>query len=350
MRKSTNFYKKNIKFISLLIVVIFVVQGKSINTIAITNNQSDQAAFQQTDFIDISSTGDLHLRPNEVLTASIEWFVTYGEIYISGTWSLWLNDQFQLIDALDNDSVYGFDLAVFNLDPGTHNFTFVIELRDFEGTIIIAESVVLVHISHQQPLPVGTSTIRLEGIPQVTINITVNASVEILLEPSSFPPSAGIPGLDILWAQENITTFNYFLGINLTDPTSLVDIWINISYLDWQDELQTYNLDETTLKIYFLNETTLLWEPYGTTGVDLDQKIIYAHADHLTHISTTAMPPPGQGVNLASSGSVSSSSSTGSSSGGGGLGSGTGVNFGFGLSTIIGMMILLPIYLRRRKN
>ena len=97
-------------------------------------------------------------------------------------------------------------------------------------------------------------------------------------------------------------------------------------HLSWRTQTLNYsqaivdakNINESTIKVVFLNETSGKWETDKTMILDTDKNIITTNATHFTAnqiVAETNSPPPSPSPNLLPSSSSSSSSSSSGSYG-----------------------------------
>jgi hypothetical protein len=175
---------------------------------------------------------------------------------------------------------------------GIVDIPYVIEgsANNIDSFPLTTEVYIVTYVTIVETIPAGTTDITVEGLVETTITLDVASSVEVTIETSSIAPSEDArQAFSVLENTGDIIGTGFFLEINISDPGALTDIWINISYADW--DLVALGVDESLLVLMFYNETTAQWELAGNTGVDTVNKIIYAHLDHLSAFSAVAAIP-----------------------------------------------------------
>jgi hypothetical protein len=222
----------------------------------------------------LSSPPDIKILPNDTL-ARIAWDVLFYNAF-GDSWVLLLNGDPIEQNVLMNGSTVSFNLSDYFLPPGSHNFTFIATAFSFDNTTIAEKDSIWVHAIISQTLPQGTTTIHLEGTPQAKVIPTVNQSVGFTVTPSSTPLAGSDQALsDFQIANPNIILTNYYLEINYT-VNAVTELWLNISYLDWE-LIDRLGLDPPSLKIYAFDTMSSTWRTAGTTGVDLENYVVFAH-------------------------------------------------------------------------
>ncbi|MFQ5978854.1 MAG: nitrous oxide reductase family maturation protein NosD [Candidatus Heimdallarchaeota archaeon] len=74
-----------------------------------------------------------------------------------------------------------------------------------------------------------------------------------------------------------LDSLGIYLNITLSDPSTLAELWINVSFAEVPEEQDPYDA-----QIYYYDENTLTWELVQETGVDFENEIIWGRVDHLT--------------------------------------------------------------------
>ena len=234
--------------------------------------------------VELSSPADVSLLSNES-DSMISWLVTY--YHVAGlSWTFLVNGQVNQTGFLDNNTIYNFNVSALGLSGGSHNLTFQLELEDFKNDLIFVQDTALAHVTVVQVIEAGITDIDLTGILSITISLTLDDSVEVVIIPSS-EPSNETREAAILLEEEGFAFSTVFLDIEISNTSALENIWINISYADW--DLVALELEEASLKIVFYNETKGIWEDAGLTGVDIDRKVIFARIDHLTDFAAISI-------------------------------------------------------------
>jgi hypothetical protein len=260
-----------------------------------TGEYSTEVWLLNTSFMDITPPVQVHAsitHPDDLYYSSndtdviVSWGVTYQNAE-PVLWILYLNGE--QIQTGTLEYAVSIDVSALDLEPGVHELEMVVEFRDVNGNTVIRRDSVLAFIILVQDVPAGTTDIDLGGIAETTISIDVDSSVEVTIEPTGDPEDLGTEAassFQTLLQTENQVGTGVFLEIEISDPSALNGLWINISYADW--DLASMGIDESTLRIMYFNEDTGDWEPAGETGVDTVRKVIYAYVTHLSAFSAVA--------------------------------------------------------------
>jgi hypothetical protein len=233
-------------------------------------------SYPQTAEIVISSPPDLLISPEDT-NIILTWDVYITEVE-NPSWTLIINNNIEQIGDFSNGPIFHFNISALKFEPGTYNLTFNVLALDFGGFDLSAQDTVFVHVLTRQTISVGATAIELKGIPQTTITATVDQDVEITVTPISTPPEETGDAWDELTDKSDVISLSYFFQVNFSDHDAVTNLWLNISYIDW-NLIKAQNINETTLKIFQFNETTLIWEPAGNTGVDTKHKVIFANVN-----------------------------------------------------------------------
>ncbi|MFQ5978853.1 MAG: right-handed parallel beta-helix repeat-containing protein [Candidatus Heimdallarchaeota archaeon] len=122
--------------------------------------------------------------------------------------------------------------------------------------------------------------VLIEIIDQVTgtnnsfeINDTITLTIDVwdtttvaIKKMSSGPESSS-----------ELESLGIYLDITLSDPTALVELWINVSFAELPE-----GHEPRDVRIYYYDEDTQTWEEVTETGVDFENEIIWARTNHLT--------------------------------------------------------------------
>jgi hypothetical protein len=184
-----------------------------------------------------------------------------------------------------NNTLITADISSMVLNVGQHIVKLEISVRR-NNTLYNTSDSVIVNVIKKQNVSTGDNIIKLNGTginSNTTLNIKLSNPTYVYIEVSS-----NITGdEDAALKNSGLIGTNFYLNITLDDPSALQDIWINVSYADWN--LSNLGItDENDLRIYFFNTSSSAWEPAGSTGVDTFNQVIYAHLDHLTSFAAVA--------------------------------------------------------------
>ena len=189
-----------------------------------------------------------------------------------------------------NDTDYSFTISNLNLAIGLHLLVFLVTVKDYSSLSATAKDSAYVTIKEVKNVSSGTSNFNLGGVTLTSISVDLKSGVNIIIDPSSSPPSGTSSAFQNLQSNGVVGT-NYFIEFTLSNEAAVNTVWINISYANW--DLQALGIsNEKTLAIYYYNATLGKWVPAGNTGVDTTNKMIYAYVNHLSAFSAVSAPIP----------------------------------------------------------
>ncbi|MHA2497925.1 MAG: hypothetical protein ACXAEI_20835, partial [Candidatus Hodarchaeales archaeon] len=112
---------------------------------------------------------------------------------------------------------------------------------------------------------------------EVSTNITVNIGV---LVPTTLTIKQTATGPEV---PSTLISLGIYLNITLSDPSTLSELWINISFVKLSD-----GQDPTDVRIYYYDEAAQSWKLAQETGIDYANEIIWARMTHLTSFGVMA--------------------------------------------------------------
>jgi hypothetical protein len=265
-------------------IVVYDTLGNSTNDLVVVTVTAPPSPLPDHT-ASITQPDDITYYTNDT-SKLLAWKPTYT--HASGVkWRLLVDKVEKQTGGVLSNTFYIFNISNLNLKPGLHTITFEITIEDLNGDQFVYKDSVAVNVIYQNQLNSGNNKIDLEGESTTNIEIDVDSSVEVTITTSTeINSTEGKLALVELKQVEGLIDLSYHIDIKISDNSALNGVWINISYVTWN--LTELNIDESSLKIYFFNENTNKWEPAGNTGVDMINKVIYAHVDHLTAFAAVA--------------------------------------------------------------
>jgi parallel beta-helix repeat protein len=296
---------------------------------------SDNFPIAVEPFLDLSSPKDLFFNDSDI-GVFVQWDVTVEDLN-NESYTFFINSEKFVTGQFSGNSILNFDIS--HLGGGVHLLELVVEGEDVFNNLFKAKDVVFAHVATEVAVPAGTTEVTLKGTVSVNITLTVSEGVTLTLEPLSKPTNETSDAFsDLITVGGGIPT-GYFFEIEVSDPSVVSNVWINISYIDWN--LTELGINENDLKIYVFE--TNRWIPAGNTGVDKANKIIYANINHFSSYAAVAIANPVEPTTSSSSSIPSIITSVGTSD------ETTQGLFGFELLILLFGLITL-IFFRKRKS
>lgn len=122
-----------------------------------------------------------------------------------------------------------------------------------------------------QSIPTGTTTVDATTAASTTIDVQTSSGTEISVATTTQPAAnAGVLGL------------GKFLSISMTNESALTQATIKVFYTD--AEVAAAGVVESTLRLYFFNETTGTWNAVNPPdgGVDTTNNFVFANTNHFS--------------------------------------------------------------------
>ncbi|MFW9854800.1 MAG: hypothetical protein ACFFFG_07050 [Candidatus Thorarchaeota archaeon] len=222
----------------------------------------------------LSSPPDIKVSPNDT-QALIAWDIELINAF-GDSWELLLNGDPVEMRSFAGNTTQSFYISQFLLQPGSHNFSFIATGFGYDNTTVSEKDSVFVHVIYTKELNPGIHMISLEGTPRSEVIPTVNQTLDFTITPSSTPIVGSEEALDEFQLENpNIILTHYYLEIGYS-LNGVSELWINISYLNW-NLIDSLGIDPSTLRIFAFDPILSTWDMAGTTGVDLENKVIFTH-------------------------------------------------------------------------
>ncbi|MFW9779192.1 MAG: hypothetical protein ACFFE8_10095 [Candidatus Heimdallarchaeota archaeon] len=222
----------------------------------------------------LSSPPDIKVSPNDT-QARITWDIVLINAF-GDSWELLLNGDLVESGFLVGNTTQSFNISQFLLASGSHNFSFIATGLGYDNSTVSEEDSVFVHVIYTKKLDPGIHTIFLEGVPESEIIPTVNQTLDFTITPSSTPIAGSEQALNEFQLENpKIVLTHYYLEIGYS-LNGVSELWINISYLNW-NLIDRLGIDPSTLRILAFDPTSSTWDMAGTTGVDLESKVVFTH-------------------------------------------------------------------------
>jgi parallel beta-helix repeat protein len=257
--------------------------------------------------LDLSSPDDLFFNDSDS-GVFVQWDVFFEDIK-DESYVFFINGDEHTTGQISDNSSLNFDVS--HLTGGVHLLELVVEGKDQFNNLLEANDIVLAHVTTEVDVPAGTTDVTLEGAVTVNITLTVSEGVTLTVEPLSKPTNETKSAFENLITVGGGLPTGYFFEIEVSDPSAVSNVWINISYIDWN--LTDMGINENDLKIYVFDEDSNKWIPAGNTDVDKVNKIIYANIDHFSSYAAVAIANPAESTGSSSSSTQSIITSAGTS-------------------------------------